>query len=156
MDSISSRPFMKYACLVYHEVGKLESLSEAELDELGVDCMVWLEELKRSGRHVVSVGLQSLSTATTLRRQGGKLATTDGPFSETKEYLGGLTVIDARDLNEAIQVASTHPVTRFSTIEVRPTLDGDVASTDTLDQKIAASIERRGEAAKEHHRIQPR
>ncbi|HTI51031.1 MAG TPA: YciI family protein [Planctomycetaceae bacterium] len=131
---------MKYACLVYHEEEKLNSLSQAQMDGLVGACMNWVEDLERGGHHIFSVGLQSLRTATTVRHRNGSLSLTDGPFAETKEFLGGLTLINARDLNEAIQLASKFPSARLGSMEVRPVLEADCAQTDPLDQKIAAAI----------------
>ena len=104
---------MKFICLVYNEEKKLEALSQGELDTLVDECGVWVEELEQSGHHVSSTGLQSARTATTLRNRNGKLSMTDGPFAETKEQLGGFTIIDARDLDEALQLASKLPAVRL-------------------------------------------
>jgi hypothetical protein len=134
---------MKYICLVYHEEKKLDALSQGELDALVAECDDWVKELAQNGQHVFSAGLQSIRTATTVRSQNDKLTLTDGPFAETKEFLGGFTIINARDLNEAIQLASKLPAMRVGTIEVRPVLDSDAELTDPLDRKIGAAIRRR-------------
>jgi hypothetical protein len=102
---------MKYICLVYHE--------EKKLDALVGECRVSVEELETGGHHVFSADLQSVRTATTVRNWNGKLSITDGRFAETKEFLGGFTLINARDLNEAIQVASKLPAARPRCIDVR-------------------------------------
>jgi hypothetical protein len=133
---------MKYICLVYHEEKKLDALTQEELDALVGECGVWVEELDKGGHHVFSAGLQSVKTATTVRSRNGTLITTDGPFAETKEFLGGFTILNARDLNEAIQLASKLPAVRVGSIEVRPVLSPDVELTDPLDQKIGAAIRR--------------
>lgn len=80
----------------------------------------YVEDLQRSGRLVITHALQSVRSATTVRVRHGRLSATDGPFAETKESLGGFFLIEARDLNEAIQVASRWPSARFGSIEVRP------------------------------------
>ncbi|HEV3443280.1 MAG TPA: YciI family protein [Gemmataceae bacterium] len=134
---------MKYLCLVYHEENKLNALSQDELDALVGDCIAWTLELERSGRHIFSAGLQSFRGAATVRDRHGNLSITDGPFAETKEYLGGFTLLSARDLNEAIQLASRLPAARIGSIEVRPILEPDVELTDALDQKIGAAIRRK-------------
>jgi hypothetical protein len=134
---------MRYICLVYHDEQQLEALSSGELEALVEQCGAWVEDLQKGGRHVFSAGLQCIRTATTLRRRNGTLATTDGPFAETKEFLGGFTIIDARDLNEAIQLASKLPAARIGSIEVRPVLEPDAESTDPLDRKLGAAIRRR-------------
>src|ERR1700687_957373 len=114
---------MKYICLVYHEEKKLDALTQDELDALVGECGVWVEELDKGGHHVFSAGLQSIRTATTVRNRNGKLTMTDGPFAETKEFLGGFTILNARDLNEAIQLASKLPAARLGSIDVRPGLE---------------------------------
>lgn len=131
---------MKYMCLVYHDEDKLNAMSPAELEAVFTDCGAWLDELQKSGRYVLSAGLQCPRTATALRNRNGSLTVTDGPFAETKEILGGFTLIEARDLNEAIQIASTLPVVRFGTIEVRPVLESGLEVGDPLDRKLVAAM----------------
>jgi hypothetical protein len=139
MPRDSEKP-MRYICLVYHDEKKLDALSQAELKALVGECGAWVQELEKGGHHVFSAGLQSVRTARTVRKRNGKLAMSDGPFAETKEFLGGFTIVNARDLNEAIQLASKHPAVRLATIEVRPVLDPDVQLTDPLDQKLGVAI----------------
>jgi hypothetical protein len=131
---------MKYVCLVYHEEAKLASLTERELESLVEECAAWVEELALRGRHVFSTGLQSIRTAATLRSRNGNLSLTDGPFAESKEFLGGFTILDARDLNEAVQVAAQLPAVRLGSIEVRPLLEGDADLADPLDRKLGAAL----------------
>ena len=114
---------MKYLCLVYVDEKKLNALSKAELDALIEDALAYDDELRRSGHYIVSDALQPVASATTLRMRDGKVSITDGPFAETKEQLGGFILIDARDLNEALHVASKIPPGRIGTIEVRPVWD---------------------------------
>jgi hypothetical protein len=104
---------MKYLCLVYSEEKKLESVSDNE-------CLANSETLKKSGHHIAAEALQPIHTATTVRVRNGKLSITDGPFAETKEQLAGFYLIDAKDLNEAIQLAAKIPPARVGSIEVRP------------------------------------
>ena len=111
---------MKYLCLAYEEEGKLDALSRAEWDALRKETLDYVEELARNGRLLVTHALQSVRSATTVRVRHGRLSTTDGPFAETKESLGGFFLIEARDLSEAIQVASRWPSARIGSIEVRP------------------------------------
>jgi ketosteroid isomerase-like protein len=141
----------KYLCLVYQEDGKLDALSQRELDTLVAECVVWVDELEKSGRHIYSAELQSVRSATTLRKRNGQLSITDGPFAETKEHLGGFTLLNARDLNEAIQLASRLPAARLGSVEVRPVLESTADLTDPIDRKIAAAL-------RHNHReaIQPR
>ena len=111
---------MKYLCLVYIEERKLDALSKSEFDALVAEALAYDDVLRKSGHYVSSEALQSVRTATTLRTRNGKLSMTDGPFAETKEQLGGFILIEARDLNDAIQVASKIPPGRLGSIEVRP------------------------------------
>ncbi len=111
---------MKYLCLVYFEEAKLDALSPSEHDTLVGEALAYDEELRTSGHYIVSEALQPVQTATTLRVRNGRVATTDGPFAETKEQLGGFILIEARDLNEAIRVASKIPPARLGCVEVRP------------------------------------
>jgi hypothetical protein len=114
---------MKYLCLVYIEEKKLDALSKSELDALIAESLAYDEVLQKSGHLIVAQALQPVQTARTLRVRNGKLFTTDGPFAETKEQLGGFVFIDARDLNDAIQVASKIPPARLGSIEVRPIME---------------------------------
>jgi hypothetical protein len=131
---------MKYACLVYHEEKKLAALSDAELAAIVAECGAWVDDLVEGGHHVFSAALQAVRTATTVRHRDGEFLMTDGPFAETKEFLGGLTIIEARDLNEAMQLTARFPAARIGTVELRPLLDPGVALTDPLDQKIGRAM----------------
>ncbi|HKH48672.1 MAG TPA: YciI family protein [Thermoanaerobaculia bacterium] len=111
---------MRYLCLIYLEETKLNALSESEYGALVADALAYDDELRRSGHFVVSDALQPVESATTLRVRNGHLSITDGPFAETREQLGGFILIQARDLNEAIHVASRIPPGRLGSIEVRP------------------------------------
>ena len=137
---------MRYLLLVYNEERKLDAMTQAELDALVADVIAWLEELSRRGHHVASAGLQSVRMAATVRSRSGRTFTTDGPFAETKEFLGGFTMIEARDLNEAIQLASRHPAARAGSVEVRPILEPEGVLVAPLDRRLAAAIRRSGEA----------
>jgi hypothetical protein len=140
--SPGSEEAMKYICLVYHEEGKLEALPTGELDALVAGSIAWAEELEKSGHHVFSAGLQSVRTAMTVRSRNGSLSMTDGPFAETKEQLGGFTIFSARDLNEALRLASRLPAARLGSVEVRPVLGQGEELTGSLDQKLGAAIRR--------------
>jgi hypothetical protein len=133
---------MKYACLVYQEESKLAALSDAELGDIVAGCAEWVDELERSGRHVFSAGLQSFRTAAAVRIRDGRVLTTDGPFAETKECLGGFTIFEARDFNEAMQVAARLPAARSGTVEVRALMDPAAVLSDPVDRKVAALITR--------------
>jgi hypothetical protein len=104
---------MKYLCLVYADEKKLDDIDDRE-------CMVCGDHLRASGHTIAAEALQPVHTATTVRVRDGKLFMTDGPFAETKEQLTGFYLIDAGDLDEAIQIAAKIPPARVGSIEVRP------------------------------------
>jgi hypothetical protein len=131
-------------CLVYHDEAKLGVLSAAELDSLLQECDDWIGELEKSGRHIMSAGLQTARTAVSIRGLPGKAKTTDGPFAETKEILGGFTLLEVRDRAEALEIASRMPPLRIGTVELRPVLDADGVATNPLDQKVATAMRARG------------
>ena len=111
---------MKYLCLIYDEEKKMAAMSKSEGDAFMGEYGVFTEAVKTSGHYVGGNPLQPVHTATTIRVRNGKTSTTDGPFAETKEQLGGYYLIDAKDLNDAIQVASRIPSAKTGSIEVRP------------------------------------
>jgi hypothetical protein len=111
---------MKYLCMVYYDEQNLDALSKDELDALVRESLAYDEEFRTSGHLIVAHPLDSIRTATTLRVRNGKVSMTDGPFAETKEQLGGFVLIEAKDLNDALQVASKIPPARLGCIEVRP------------------------------------
>lgn len=116
---------MKYLCLVYSDEHALHHSPDSPRDE---ECHAYATSLAASGRMVAGEALQPISTATTVRLRGGQLSITDGPFAETKEQLAGFYLIDARDLNEAIQIAGKIPPARVGSIEVRQVHELDVPS----------------------------
>ena len=111
---------MKYLCLAYEEEGVLNALSKDEWSALRRETLEFVDELKAQGRLLAAEPLMSAESAVTLQVRAGKLSVSDGPFAETKEQIGGYFLIEAKDLNDAIQVASRWPSARFGTIEVRP------------------------------------
>jgi hypothetical protein len=104
---------MKYLCLVYLEEQKLHAVPDRECQACG-------DGFRKSGLLLAAEALEPVGTAATVRVRNGKLAVTDGPFAETKEQLAGFYLIDARDLNDAIQIAAKIPPAREGSIEVRP------------------------------------
>jgi len=104
---------MKYLCLVYGEEAKVQEVDEHH-------CLAFDESIRSSGHGIASEALQPVATATTVRVRNGKATVTDGPFAETKECLAGFYIIEARDLNEAIQIASRIPPAGIGSVEVRP------------------------------------
>jgi hypothetical protein len=111
---------MKYLCLAYEEEKKLNALSKGEWDTLRRETLDYVDKIRKSGHLLVTHALQSVQTATTVRVRSGKPTTTDGPFAETKETLGGFFLIEAKDLDDALRVASNWPSARIGSIEVRP------------------------------------
>ncbi len=111
---------VKYLCLAYEEESKLNSLSRSEWDLLRRETLEYVEQLRQEGQLIAAEPLQSVQTAATVRVRNGQLSVTDGPFAETKESLGGFFLVNARDLNEAIRIASRWPSARLGSIEVRP------------------------------------
>jgi hypothetical protein len=114
---------MKYVCLIYDEEKKTAGMSKAEGDAFMGEYFAFTEGIKKSGQYVGGEALQPVQTATTVRVRNGKMSTTDGPFAETKEQLGGFYLITANDLDEALQVASKIPSARIGSVEVRPVVD---------------------------------
>jgi hypothetical protein len=124
---------MKYLCLVY--------LDEKRLDELpDEDCVAYDTAIRKSGHCIASEALESVQTATSVRLRNGKLSITDGPFAETKEQLAGFYMIEAKDLDEAIQLASKIPPARVGCIEVRPVrpIRETVARAESQQRKITS------------------
>ena len=114
---------MKYLCLVYVEEAKRDALPAEELLGLVSETKIYIEELKASHHYIAAEPLHPVSTATTVRVRNGAATMTDGPFAETKEQLGGFFLIDARDLNEALLIATRIPPARIGSIEVRAVRD---------------------------------
>jgi len=111
---------VKYLCLAYEQERTLDALSSDEWGALRQATLDYVADLRRTGRLLVTHALQSVDNATTVRVREGRLSTTDGPFAETKETLGGFFLIEAADLDEAIDVAAKWPSATFGSIEVRP------------------------------------
>jgi hypothetical protein len=114
---------MKYICLGYIEEGKWEGMSESERNAMMDQCFTYDDELRKNGHFAGGEALQGPQNAVTLRFQNGKVSVTDGPFAETKEQLGGILVLEANDLNHAIQLMSKHPGVRAGPFEIRPAAD---------------------------------
>jgi len=104
---------MKYLCLVYLDENRMGETSDSE-------CLAYDAAIRKSGHCLASEALQSVQTATTVRVRSGKVSVTDGPFAETKEQLAGFYLVEAKDLNEAIELAGRIPPARVGSIEVRP------------------------------------
>ena len=132
-----ARRTMKYICLGYIEPGKFEGMTQVERNAVLDECFEHNDHLRANGNIVDEMGLQPSETAVTLRWKDGKVATTDGPYAETKEQLGGLTILEARDLNHAVQLVSQLPGFKYGLgpVEIRPVAD--------LNEMMKASEQRR-------------
>jgi hypothetical protein len=130
---------MKYICLGYIEEKKWEEMSASERDAMLDECFAYDDMLRKNGHFAGGEALQSPRNAVTLRSQNSKVSITDGPYAETKEQLGGILVLEANDLNHAIQLMSRHPGVKAGPFEIRPAAD--------LTEMIRES-ERRRAAAK--------
>src|SRR5713101_9191696 len=126
---------MKYICLGYMDPKKWETMSESERNAFVDECFTYDDVLRKNGHFVGGEALQSPQNATTLRFQNGKVSVTDGPYAETKEQLGGILILEAKDFNHAIQLMAKHPGVRGGPFEIRPTED--------LTHMIRESSERR-------------
>ena len=114
---------MKYVCLGYMEANKFETMSESERNAFVDGCFAYDDVLRKNGHFVGGEALQGARNAVTLHAKGGKVMVTDGPYAETKEQLGGILILEARDLNHAIQLMSKHPGVRGGPFEIRPAAD---------------------------------
>src|SRR5262249_29468100 len=129
---------MKYICLGYIEPNKFENLSETERNAMVDACFTYDDELRANGHFAGGEALQPPQCAATLRWKDGRVSTTDGPYAETKEQIGGILILEARDLNHAIQLMSKHPGVKAGPFEIRPAAD--------LTGMVRESAERRAGA----------
>jgi len=129
---------MKYVCLGYIEPQKFETMSPAEQQGMVDECFTYDDELRKNGHFAGGEALQGPNTSVTLRWKDGKAVVTDGPYAETKEQLGGILILEARDLNHAIQLMSKHPGVKAGPFEIRPAAD--------LSEMVRESEVRRGKA----------
>jgi len=126
---------MKFVCLGYIEEGKWDSLSETERNFLMEECFAYDDELRRGGHFVGGEALQGPRSGATLRFLNGSVQITDGPYAETKEQLGGILLLEARDLTHAIQLMSKHPGVKMGPFEIRPS---DAPITELVAARDAA------------------
>ncbi|MBD3887465.1 YciI family protein [Phormidium tenue FACHB-886] len=122
---------MKFICLGYMDETQWNDLSEVEQITLMEECFAYDDELRRGGHFIGGEALQSIRNATTLRYRNGKVTVTDGPYAETKEQLGGILFLEARDLNHAIQLMFHHPGVRSGAFEIR-------AADEAINAQIAS------------------
>ena len=129
---------MKYICLGYYDENKHEGMSEVEQQTMVDTCFEYDDQLRANGHWGGGEALQPAETASTLSWKNGKVAVTDGPYAETKEQIGGILVLEARDMNHAVELMAQHPSLKFGSIfEIRPVAD--------LNEMIKASEQRRRE-----------
>lgn len=131
---------MKYICLGYIAPGKFENLSETDRNAMVDECFTYDDELRAKGHFAGGEALQGPQSAATLRWADGKVSVTDGPYAETKEQIGGILILEARDLNHAIQIMSKHPGVKTGPFEIRPAAD--------LTEMVRISEARRAGSAK--------
>ena len=128
---------MKYLCLGYYDKAKFDAMTEAERNAMYDACFAYDEHMRANGNWGNGEALQGPETALTLSWKNGKVATTDGPFVETKEQLGGIGILEARDMNHAVQLVTQHPSLKYGSIwEIRPVGD--------MSEIVKASEQRRG------------
>jgi hypothetical protein len=130
---------VKYVCFGFIEPGKFENMTEDQRHAMLDECFACDDGLRANGHFSTGVALQPPGSARTLRWANGKVLVTDGPYAETKEQVGGVLVLEARDLNHAIELISRHPAVKYGPWEIRPAAD--------LNQMILESERRRGKRA---------
>lgn len=128
---------MKFVCLGYIEDGKWEAMSQTERDAMMEECFAYDDVLRKNGHFVGGEALKGARNAKTLRFQNGKVAITDGPYAETREQLGGILLLEAKDLEHAIELMAKHPGVKAGPFEIRP-----------ADETINAMIEKRNRAVR--------
>ncbi|MBK9242819.1 MAG: YciI family protein [Acidobacteria bacterium] len=114
---------MRYLCVIYDDEQMMAGMSKEQGEAFMGEYFAFTDGIKKSGHYLGGEALEPVATATSVRIRNGKLSTTDGPFAETKEQLGGYYLINARDLNDAIQVAAKIPSARTGTVEIRPIVE---------------------------------
>ena len=129
---------MKFICFGYLDVQSWMKHSPSEQNAMIDQCFAYDETLKKNGHWVSGEGLQGPDTAATLRYQGGKVSRTDGPYAETKELLGGLLILEAKDLKHAVELISNHPGMKMGPWEVRPAEDMTAMIAESAKRRAAA------------------
>ena len=114
---------MRYMLLIYESEANLQKMTEEDGNRIMGEYMAFTDDIRRSGQYVAGAPLQPTPSATTVRVTNGKTLTTDGPFAETREQLGGYYLVEAKDLNEAIALAARIPAARTGSIEIRPIME---------------------------------
>jgi hypothetical protein len=114
---------MKFVCFGYYDEAKWQGLSEGEQNAMVDECLAYDDGLRKDGHFVGGEGLDVARNATTLRWKSGKVLVTDGPYAETKEVVGGILILEARDLDHAVELMSKHPGVKSGPFEIRPVAD---------------------------------
>lgn len=122
---------MKYVCLGFYDEARFAQIPQEEAMKMMQECFAYDDELRRAGHYVGGEALDSARNAVTLRMKGDQVEVTDGPFAETKESLGGILLLEARDLNHAISLMSKHPGVKMGPFEIRP-------ANEKINELIAA------------------
>ena len=122
---------MKFVLVIYNDPALYDALPRAETDQMMRGCLAHADELRRDGRLTDSQMLEGAETAKSVRIRNGRTRVTDGPFSEAKEVLGGFNLIEAKNMDEAVQIAMEFPWTRTGCVEVRPVRD-----IETVRQRV--------------------
>jgi hypothetical protein len=131
---------MKYICLGYYDKGKFDGMTDREREAMFDACFEYDDHLRANGHWAGGEALQSAETALTLHWKNGKVTTTDGPYAETKEQLGGILVLEARDMNHAVQLMAQHPALKYgNSFEIRQAGD--------MNEIMKASEQRRRQNA---------
>lgn len=130
---------MKYICLGYADEARWESMSQNERERFVDECFAYDDWLRENGHFMGGEALESVQNAVTIRYRDGKSSVTDGPFVETKEQLGGILILEARDFNHAIQLMSNHPGVRLgSSFEIRPAADLTAMINESRERRSAS------------------
>jgi hypothetical protein len=131
---------MKFVCLGYIEPGKFENMSDSERNAMVDSCFSYDDVLRADGHFAGGEALQPPGNAVTLRFRAGKVTVTDGPYAETKEQIGGILILEARDINHAIDLMSRHPGVRVGPFEIRPAADISDMIRESEERRAVAKV----------------
>ena len=128
---------MKFICLGYADHAKFRSMSEEEMQKIMEECFAYDDALQANGHYIRGEALEDAQKAVTLRYRDGKVQSTDGPFAETKEQIGGILFLEAENMEHAVELISKHPGVKVGPFEIRP-----------ADEQVNAMVEARNQAAR--------
>lgn len=143
---------MKFICLGYADHEQFRSMSEAEMNRILEDCFAYDDELRRGGHFAGGLALQDAGQSITLRYRDGQVQSTDGPFAETKEQIGGILILEAESMEQAVELMSKHPGCRVGPFEIRPADEQVEAMIEERDRKFAESSRVIGNSTKDQSR----